>query len=225
MAARERYRSGARLYDLLSLERPVYGGARIAALELLAARPGQRVLDLGCGTGLNHPRLHAAVGAGGRVLGVDRSAEMLEVARRRALRRGLSSVRLLQSDATALDAERAIAELGGAADLVVATYTLSIMSDPAVAWVRALDAAAPDARLAIVDMQRPRGLLWPVGPLLAAFARFGGSDLEARPWTLIEDAADDVVARSFWGGHIQVRAGVRRGDPGLRIPPHGRLSS
>jgi len=99
------------------------------------------------------------------------------------------------------------------------------MSDPAVAWVRALDAAAPDARLAIVDMQRPRGLLWPVGQLLAAFARFGGSDLEARPWTLIEDAADDVVARSFWGGHIQVRAGVRRGDPGLRIPPHGRLSS
>lgn len=225
MSARDRYRSGARLYDLLSLERPVYRRARRAALDLLAPQAGERVLDLGCGTGLNHPGLHAAVGAGGRVLGVDRSAEMLDVARRRARRRGLSSVRLLQFDATALDTERAVAELGGPADLIIATYTLSIMSDPAAAWVHALASAAPDARLAIVDMQRPSGLLWPVGPLLTTFARFGGSDLNARPWTLIEDESDRVVARSFWGGHIQVRAGARRGNAGLRIPPHGRLSS
>lgn len=219
MAARERYRSGARLYDLLSLERPVYGRARVAAIDLLAPQPGERVLDIGCGTGLNHPRLHAAVGPHGRVLGIDRSAEMLAVARRRADRDALTAVRLMHCDAATLDPALAREQLGGPADIVIATYTLSIMNDPVAAWERALELAAPDARFAVVDMQRSRGLVWPVGPLLAAFARFGGSDLESQPWTLVEDHATNTVARSFWGGHIQVRVGARSSAHGRQQHP------
>ena len=78
--ARERYSSGARLYDAVSAEWPVYRIGRTTAIERLDPRPGERVLDLGYGTGLNHALLDAAVGPDGAVLGVDRSAAMLAVA-------------------------------------------------------------------------------------------------------------------------------------------------
>jgi predicted GNAT superfamily acetyltransferase/ubiquinone/menaquinone biosynthesis C-methylase UbiE len=214
MGSRERYRSGARLYDLLSAEWPVYRIGRTEAIRLLDPRPGERVLDLGCGTGLNHPLLHAAIAPEGRILGVDLSASMLEVARRRAERRGLDTVRLLSTDAVALDPRRVVAELGGLADVVLATYTLSIMADPAEAWRRAMTAARPGARVAIVDMQAPSGAARAIAPLARAFAGFGGADLEARPWTALERTAEHVRGRSLRGGHIQVRTGV--------LPMHDR---
>ncbi|MDO8336743.1 MAG: methyltransferase domain-containing protein [Microcella sp.] len=206
--ARERYSSGARLYDALSAEWPVYRVGRTTAIERLDPRPGERVLDLGCGTGLNHSLLDAAVGPDGAVLGVDRSAAMLEVARRRAERRGLRTVRLLESDATALDVDAARSALGGPADVVIATYTLSIMSDPVEAWRRALAVARPGARVAIVDMKEPHGSARLVAPLARAFAGFGGADLDVQPWRMIETGARGVSARGLRGGHIQVRVGT-----------------
>jgi predicted GNAT superfamily acetyltransferase/SAM-dependent methyltransferase len=215
MGSRERYRSGARLYDALSAEWPVYRIGRIEAIRMLDPQPGERVLDLGCGTGLNHPLLHAAVAPHGRVLGVDRSTEMLAVARRRAERRGLDSVRLLESDALELDAQRVVAELGGPADIVIATYTLSIMADPAQAWQRAIAAARPGARVAIVDMQPPTGAARLVAPLARAFAGFGGADLDAHPWRLLDRTAVGVRGRSLRGDHIQVRTGALPMTPAL----------
>ncbi len=83
-----RYGAGARWCDVLSGERWVYGAGRAAGIELFAPSRGDIVVDLGCGTGLNFPALAAAVGREGLVVGVDRSAEMLAMARRRVADRG-----------------------------------------------------------------------------------------------------------------------------------------
>ncbi len=48
-----RYGPAARWYDLLSGERPVYRVGRVAGVGQLRLREGSRVLDIGCGTGLN----------------------------------------------------------------------------------------------------------------------------------------------------------------------------
>jgi len=55
-----------------------------AAMEALAPAAGERVIDIGCGCGQTTLELARRVGAAGRVVGVDVSAPMLAVARRRA---------------------------------------------------------------------------------------------------------------------------------------------
>jgi len=56
------------------------------ALEAAKARTGERVIDVGCGCGATSISLARQVGSTGRVLGIDVSRPMLEVARRRAAR-------------------------------------------------------------------------------------------------------------------------------------------
>ena len=79
-----RYGPGAQFYDILSLECPVYRVGRSRAIKLMGLKPGDRVLDIGCGTGLNFQLLRDKVGPQGHVVGVDASAAMLAQARNRA---------------------------------------------------------------------------------------------------------------------------------------------
>ncbi|MFJ9944787.1 class I SAM-dependent methyltransferase [Streptomyces erythrochromogenes] len=61
---------------------PEDGPAFAAAVTEFGLRPGDRVLDAGCGTGRALGALRAAVGPGGTVLGVDLTPQMLAAARR-----------------------------------------------------------------------------------------------------------------------------------------------
>jgi ubiquinone/menaquinone biosynthesis C-methylase UbiE len=76
-----------RLYDRLAgfydLAEPFEGQAQSRALQLLALAPGQSVVEVGPGTGRLLAQLAGAVAPGGRALGLDLSAAMLAVARRR----------------------------------------------------------------------------------------------------------------------------------------------
>ncbi len=62
--------------------------------------PGQAVLDLCCGAGASAIPAARAVGANGRVLGIDLASPLLELARARARREGLTNVVFEQGDAT-----------------------------------------------------------------------------------------------------------------------------
>lgn len=70
--------------------------------SLMQIRPGQRVLDIGCGPGTDTIPLAQLVGSIGQVIGVDHDAAMVAEAERRAAAAGLSTwVKHLQADATA----------------------------------------------------------------------------------------------------------------------------
>ncbi len=206
-----RYRSSARFYDLISAEWPVYRAGRVAAINLMALRPGHHVLDIGCGTGLNFPHLQQRIGPTGSITGVDASAQMLRQARRRADSAGWSNVRLIEADATALDADTLDAGWGfdvrGGFDAVISTYALSLMADWRLAVSLMVAVTRTGGRVAVVDMQKPVGPARPWTPLAQLACRLGGSDIGAHPWTAIESTFTEVRAMSLRGGHIQVRVG------------------
>ena len=198
------------LYDRFSGERPFYRRGRLAAVSALGLRRGDRVLVLGCGTGLDLPLLASAVGDTGTIIAVDDSAAMLQASGRRARdlagrpRRGWPRVRLVLADLTR--ARSLLPPDEAPVDAVLAINTLCLIPDWRAAWSAGLRAARPGARLAIADIGRPD----PHHPVIALWSRWiafvGSGDLGAHPWVVLEQQADEVRRSSFWGGHVQVRS-------------------
>jgi ubiquinone/menaquinone biosynthesis C-methylase UbiE len=77
--------------------------AQAQLLAMVAPRPGEHVVDVACGTGLVSFDAAGRVGPGGRVLGTDISAGMIDAARRHAADQRLSNVGFERMDAEALD--------------------------------------------------------------------------------------------------------------------------
>lgn len=200
-----RYRFSARYYDLISAEWPVYRAGRIAAINLLALRPGQRILDIGCGTGLNFCHLQRRIGPTGSITGVDASPQMLDRARRRARSAGWNNIRLIEADATALDA--ATLDAGDGFDGAISSYALSLMPNWSRAMALMMAVTRPGGRVAVVDMQKPTAWAAVWTPLAQLACLLGGSDIGAHPWTAIDSSLTDVRTVSLRGGHIQVRVG------------------
>lgn len=210
----QKYTTIARWYDALSAE-PVYGVGRRRAVPALGLRRGDRVLDIGCGTGLNVPLLAPRVGDEGLVVGVDRSAEMLDVAREKAVAAGLHRVRFVEADATRLTPEDVGAtgpDRGDLFDAVIFTYSLSLMSDPGGAWAAVRPLLRTGAAVAVVDMQTPTGAAAVLAPLARLACRVAGSDITARPWLTVEKDLADVRRWSLRGGHVEVTVGRWEGQ-------------
>ncbi len=201
-----RYGLGARFYDVLSAERLVYRAGRERGIAALDLRRGFRVLDVGCGTGLNLAPLLVRVGAGGAVLGVDRSAAMLRPARNKVAAHGWRNVELRCGDAAR------IADIAGDAapfDAIVFTYSLSIIDRWQYAFDQALGLLRPGGRIAVVDMAMPTGrwrVLWPLARL-ACFT--GGADPYREPWNRLLASTEEPTHDTVKGGHIHVAAGTR----------------
>ena len=147
----DHYRRFAATYDsTMSWLDPV----REAAFQHLDLKPGESVLDLGCGTGISFERLHRDVGPEGRIIGLELSSEMLDLARQRVELNGWDNVTLIQGDANTV-------EIPGPVDAVLAFFVPEILYMP-VAVRRALDSLSPEGRLVASGVKHARG---PLGPL------------------------------------------------------------
>ena len=108
------------MYDIeLALFEPI----RREAIGQLALRPGETVIDFGCGTGLSLPLLRAAVGAGGHVVGIEQSPEMIELARQRVASRRWRNVELIC-------APTETAQWHGKADAALFHFTHDLLQRP-----------------------------------------------------------------------------------------------
>ena len=114
------YRLFSGSYDLVF--GPVFHPGRKAAVRLANDRPGQRILEVGVGTGLSLPHFRSDA----RVTGIDVSAEMLAKAQRRVGRLKLAQVEALML----MDAER-MSFADDSFDAVLALYVASVVPNPA----------------------------------------------------------------------------------------------
>jgi SAM-dependent methyltransferase len=126
-------------------------------IERCGVRPGDAVIDIGCGAATTTLLLADAVGAHGSVLGIDISEPLLAAARRRVLLAGRTNVRLIQADAQTHRFERACH------DRVVSRFGVMFFDDPVGAFANLASALRPGGHL--------------------AFASWG--PLEANPWFLL----------------------------------------
>jgi demethylmenaquinone methyltransferase/2-methoxy-6-polyprenyl-1,4-benzoquinol methylase len=135
------------LNDLLSLG--LHRLWKRQAMAWLDPRPGQRLLDLCCGTGDLALVLAEKVRPGGLVLGIDAAAAPLERARERARRQPWLPVEFRQGDASATELA------AGWADAAVMAYGLRNLSDPAAGLQELRRLLRSGGRAAVLDFNRP----------------------------------------------------------------------
>lgn len=139
----------SRRYDLATLQlRPFYR----RAVEALDASPGDTVYDLGCGTGLLFEHLVRAVGPTGRVVGVDLSEGMLDVARARVARAGWQNVELVRADLTEYTPPEP-------ADGVIFCLALSTIPVYDAILENAVNFVPPGGRIVVADSWKRHGRL------------------------------------------------------------------
>ena len=194
------YRRYAGVYD--AVFGPVLQPGRRAVLDALGLRPGERVLEVGVGTGLSLPLYPRDV----RITGIDVSREMLDKARRRVERRGLGNVEALLE----MDAEKTTFA-AASFDKIVAMYVMPVVERPAAVLEEMHRVCKPDGEIFLVNHVRSQNRV--VAAVENSLARFSDkigfhSDFDLRE--LVSDAGEltEVATINFLWKVLRVRNGV-----------------
>ena len=194
----EVYRKKAKHYDVTSRLYPAPGypqrGQRRRAVDALDLRPGDTVVDMACGTGLNFQLLENAIGADGRIVGVDLTDAMLARARQRIETNGWSNVRLVQADAAEF-------EFPAQVDAIVSTYALSQVPECGEVIAHGAAALSPGGRWVVLDLKLPDRAPRRLAQLgVAAVRPFASIDewIARRPWETIRTGMEDELVDVTW---------------------------
>lgn len=198
----------ATVYDLLAerSEEPV----RRAGLEMLKARTGEKILEIGFGTGHSLIDLARAVGPSGKVFGIDLSEEMLRVSRDLARKGAVAGwVDLTCGDALQLPYPPE------SLDGIFMSFTLELFDTPEIPQVLAecRRVLKEDGRLVVVGMSRVQ----PEGLMITVFEwthRHFPNYLDCRPILVRRALADagfhisDYNIRQMWIS-VEIVCGVK----------------
>lgn len=133
-----------------------------AVIEALAPRPGERILDVGCGCGHTSVELAAIVGATGHIVGADISRPMLDVARTRTLPEGVERPSFVEADAQ-------VARFAAAPfDAIFSRFGVMFFADTIAAFANLRSALKPGGRFGFVAWRAPTQNLWMRLPAEAA---------------------------------------------------------
>jgi ubiquinone/menaquinone biosynthesis C-methylase UbiE len=174
---------------------------RPGVVRHLRLRPGDHVLDVGCGTGANFPHLVAAVGATGHVTGIDLSEAMTAHARTRVAENRWDNVDIVIGDATTAPLP---------ADLDAALFFLvhDLVRSRAVVD-RIVDACRPDAHVVAFGPKWAPRWAWPLNAFVRRGIRpyvttFEGLDT---PWDHLERRLNQFSVRPLALGTLYLAEG------------------
>jgi ubiquinone/menaquinone biosynthesis C-methylase UbiE len=179
---------------------------RRRGVEALKLRPGDCVLDVGCGPGINFQGLHDAVGPTGRIFGVDISPRMLRMATERCRANLWHNIELHECDAADFLASTPL-------DAVLFSLSYNTMPNHRDVLCNVWNQLRPDGRIVIVDARLPSGAL---GRLILPFAiwlmkhTMLGNPL-LLPWEEIAELTTDVHTNSQRLGSYYISCGVKPG--------------
>lgn len=203
------YSQRARHYDLTSNLYYLVGVPvrkyRKEAVNALALRRGDRVLEIACGTGLNFSLLEQAVGEEGQLTGVDLTPAMLAKAKERVKKHGWKNVELIEDDISHLAVDRHF-------DAVLCTFAISLMADIPDVLRRATSLLREEGRLAVLDAKNGSSkLLNSVASFL--MKPFGATTevLCKRPWEEMPRHLREVWMKEHYSGIIYVASGTKGG--------------
>ena len=194
----ETYRKKAKHYDITSRLYPVPGypqrTQRLRAVRALRLRPGNTVVDMACGTGLNFALLEKVVGPGGRIIGVDLTDAMLARAQDRIKKNGWSNVSLVQADAADFDFPAEV-------NAVLSTYALSQVPECAEVIAHGAAALSGGGRWVVLDLKVPDntpGWLAQLGTATVRPFAFIDEWIMRRPWEAIRAAMREELSDLSW---------------------------
>ena len=202
-ARARRYNWTANLYYLAGFREVAYRKKAIAELIL---QPGDTVVEIGCGTGLNFSRLQKAVGPNGRIIGVDMTTEMLDIARKRIGRKGWQNVTLIDCDAVDFNFPPLV-------DGVLSTFALSLVSGYDKVIKQGAVALKSGGRWVVLDFRLPEN--WPrwLVRFAAWLTRPFGVQLELgsrHPWESIRQHHGNLSFQTFYFGAAYIASGTRK---------------
>ena len=202
------YQSCAKHYDfttilfrLIGLRMKAY---RLIAIRKLSLKRGDCVIELGCGTGLNLPFLLERIGSEGRLIGVDLTQGMLDIARERVERSGWKNVELVQSDVAAYDFPEGI-------NGVLATGLFGYIPEYDRVIKEASQPLVSGGHIAILDGKQPENLpSWLFKIVLKLGGPFGYTlkYFNVRPWESVERYFKETSFETRYGGMIYILSGT-----------------
>ncbi len=205
----ETYRKRAGHYDITSQLYFRQRAHRRRAVQALRLRPGNTVVEIACGTGLNFPLIEREIGPEGRIIGVDLTGAMLAHAERRVETNGWRNVSLVQADAAEF-------EFPSGVDAILATYAHALLPEPGQVIAHGAAALSDGGRWVVLDVKIPDNTpRWLTQLGIATVGR--SSSLEEwivrRPWKAIrvamEDTLTDLSFTELFFGIAYLAAGSR----------------
>jgi ubiquinone/menaquinone biosynthesis C-methylase UbiE len=179
-------------------------GLRQKAVDRLALRPGDRVLEVGCGTGRNFSYLYQAVRRSGQIYGVDLSTGMLCKANMLCDRHGWNNIRLTQGDAADFSAPEPL-------DGVLFSLSYNTMPHHMKVLRQAWKQLRPGGRLVIMDAKLPPGLggrlILPFILWLMKWTMLGNPYI--RPWEELKQFGDQIDKKEFLLGSYYICHAVK----------------